>query len=300
MSPIMTSIAGLAATLTGACAMLLMLELRGNPREDSKVNQRLITAHKVTGYIFIAFFIAILAVMLSKAGTYQEEFSPRTILHISLALLVIPLLFFKILIIRRFKRFEKQVPGIGLAVFLALFLLNSMTAGYYFLHQSDIGELSLPEEDAAVLNKNKEQKLVVQKCGKCHTLERVFKALKSDQDWTETVNRMISFDSPNISEAQGQQILNYLINQQQRRENLVTEGPRAQGKIGRNMVEQKCSFCHGLDRIYMAEKKPEEWVQTVEKMIGYSEQADFMSPQEKEAILEFLFSRSSSRSEKEK
>ncbi|MCW5204834.1 hypothetical protein VU02_02765 [Desulfobulbus sp. N2] len=56
MSPIMTSIAGLAATLTGACAMLLMLELRGNPREDSKVNQRLITAHKVTGYIYRLFY----------------------------------------------------------------------------------------------------------------------------------------------------------------------------------------------------------------------------------------------------
>ncbi|MCI5123932.1 MAG: hypothetical protein D3925_05515 [Candidatus Electrothrix sp. AR5] len=290
----------MAATLTGACAMLLMLELRGNPREDSKVNQRLIKAHKVTGYIFIAFFIVILTVMLSKVGTYQEEFSPRTILHISLALLVVPLLLFKILIVRRFKRFEKQIPGIGLAVFLALFLLNSMTAGYYFLHQSDVGELSLSKEDAAVLDEKKGQKLVAQKCGKCHTLERVFKALKSDQDWTETVSNMMSFDSPNISEAQGKQILNYLILQQKRREKLVTEAPGAQGKIGRNMVKQKCSFCHGLDRIYMAEKTPEEWAQTVENMIGYSEQTDFLSPHEKEAVLEFLFSRSSSRSEKEK
>ncbi|MCI5137566.1 MAG: hypothetical protein D3922_03935 [Candidatus Electrothrix sp. AR1] len=300
MSPIITSIAGLAATLTGACAMLLMLELRGNPRKDSKANQRLIKAHKVTGYIFIVFFIVIFAVMLSKAGTYQEEFSPRTILHISLALLVIPLLFFKILIIRRFRRFEEKIPGIGLAVFLALFLLNSMTAGYYFLHQSDIDNLSLSEEDAAVLDEEKGQKLVAQKCGKCHTLERVFKALKSDQDWTETVNRMISFDTPNISKSQGKQILNYLINQQQRREKLVAKAPGAQGKIGRNMVERKCSFCHGLDRIYMAEKTTEEWVQTVEKMIGYSEQTDFLSPHEKEAILEFLFSRSSSRPEKGK
>ena len=174
MNPIITSLAGLAATLTGACAMLLMLELRGNPRKDSKANQRLIMAHRVTGYIFIALFLVILAVMISKAGSYSEEFSPRTILHITLALLVIPLLGFKILIIRRFRRFEKQIPGLGLAVFLALFLLNSMTAGYYFLHQSDIGKLSLSEEDAAVLDEKKGQKLVAQKCGKCHTLERGF------------------------------------------------------------------------------------------------------------------------------
>ncbi|MDU9048874.1 MAG: photosystem P840 reaction-center cytochrome c-551 [Candidatus Electrothrix sp. Rat3] len=297
MNPIITSISGLIATLTGACAMLLMLELRGNPRKDSKANQRLIKAHKVTGYIFIAFFIVILGVMLSKAGTYQEEFSPRTILHISLALLVIPLLFFKILIIRRFKRFEKRIPGIGLAVFLALFLLNSMTAGYYFLHQSDIGKLSLSEKDAAVLDEKKGQELVGKKCGKCHTLERVFKAHKTDQGWTETVNRMVSFDPSSISESQGKQILNYLITQQKRREKLVTEASGSQGKIGRNVVEQKCSFCHKLDRIYIAKKTHKEWVQTVENMVGYSEQADFLSPYEKEVVLEFLSSRSSSRSE---
>ncbi|MCI5166054.1 MAG: hypothetical protein D3903_08130 [Candidatus Electrothrix sp. GM3_4] len=300
MSPIITSIAGLAATLTGACAMLLMLEMRGNPRKDSDANQRLIKAHKVTGYIFIAFFIAILAVMLSKAATYQEEFSPRTILHISLALLVIPFLFFKILIIWRFKRFEEQVPGLGLAVFLALFLLNSMTAGFYFLHESDIGKLSLSEEGAAILDEEKGQKLVAQKCGKCHTLERVFKSLKTDQDWTDTVSRMIFFDASTISGAQGKQILNYLVNQQKRREKLVAEVSGIQGEIGRNMVEQKCSFCHGLDRIYLAEKTHEEWIENVDNMIGYSEQAEYLSPQEKEAVIVFLSSRSSSRSAKEK
>jgi cytochrome c2 len=300
MSPIITSIAGLAATLTGACAMLLMLEMRGNPRKDRQADQHLIKAHKVTGYIFIAFFIVILAVMFSKAGTYHKEFSPRTILHISLALLVIPLLFFKILIIRRFKRFEKQVPAIGLAVFLALFLLNSMTAGYYFLHQGDIRKLSLSEEDAAVLDEKKGQKLVAQKCGKCHTLERVFKAFKTDQGWTKTVNRMVSLDMPNIREAQGKQILNYLIKQQERQEKISFKSSGTQGKIGRNMVEQKCSFCHGLDRIYMAKKTNEEWVEIVGNMISYSEQVEFMSSQEKKFVIDFLSSRNSSQSEKEK
>ncbi|MGB5685963.1 MAG: photosystem P840 reaction-center cytochrome c-551 [Candidatus Electrothrix sp.] len=300
MSPIITSIAGLAATLTGTCAMLLMLEMRGNPKGDSKINQRLIKAHKVTGYIFIAFFIVILVIMLAKAGTYEEEFSPRTILHISLALLVIPLLFFKVLIIRRFKRFERQVPSIGLSVFLALFLLNSMTAGYYFLHESNIGQLSLSEEDAAVLDEKKGQKLVAQKCGKCHTLERVFKALKTDQGWTETVNRMVSFDMPNIRESQGKQVLNYLINQQKRQEKLSVETLGVQGNIGRKVVGQKCSFCHGLDRIYMADKTSAEWTEVVGNMIGYSEQAEFMSPQEKESVIDFLSSRSSADSEKKK
>ncbi|RWX49905.1 hypothetical protein VU00_11911, partial [Candidatus Electrothrix marina] len=102
---------------------------------------------------------------------------------------------------------------------------------------------------------------------------------------------------PNISESQGKQIVNYLIIQQKRREKLAAEASGASVKIGRNMVEQKCSFCHGLDRLYMVNKTREEWVRTVENMIGYSEQADFLSPHEKEAVIEFLSSLSSSRSE---
>jgi len=280
--------------------MLLMLELRGNPRKDSKTNQRLIMAHKVTGYIFIVLFLGILVVMLSKVGLYQEELSPRTLLHISLALLVIPLLAYKILIIRRFKRFEKQVPGIGLAVFLALFLLNSMGAGYYFIHESDIGQLTLSEKDAKMLDEKKGQKLVAQKCGKCHSLERIFKALKNEQEWTETVSRMLSFDQPNISEEQGKQILHYLISQQKRRDKLVATASEGKEKAGKKLIEQKCSYCHGLDRIYLARKTPEEWIDIVNNMEGYSEQDDFLRPLEKEAVLEFLSSRAVYQAEGEK
>jgi mono/diheme cytochrome c family protein len=271
--------------------MLLMLELRGNPRKDSRLNQRLIMAHKVTGYIFIVLFLAILMIMLSKVGLYQDELSPRTILHISLALLVIPLLAYKILIIRRFKRFENQVPGIGLAVFLAFFLLNSIGAGYYFIHESDIAQLTLSEKDAKMLDEQKGQKLVAQKCGKCHSLERIFKALKDDQGWTETVTRMVAFDQPNISEEQGKQILNYLISQQKRREKLIATTSEVGGKEGKILIEQKCSHCHGLDRIYLAKKTPEEWAELVDNMVGYSEQEDFLRPLEREAVLEFLSSR---------
>ncbi len=288
MNPIITSIAGLAATLTGACAMLLMLELRGNPRKDSKANQRLIMAHKVTGYIFIAFFLVILVVMFSKVGFYQDEFSPRTIIHISLALLIVPLLAFKILIIRRFKRFENQVPVIGLAVFLAFFLLNSMTAGYYFIQESDIAQLTLSEKDVKGLDEKKGQKLLAQKCGKCHTLERIFKSLKTDLGWTKTVSKMVAFEEPNITEKQGKQILHYLINQQKRREKLVAKTSGAREKAGKNLIEQKCSFCHGLDRIYLANKTSEEWAELVDNMAGYSEKENFLRPLEKEAVLEFL------------
>ncbi|XOF34750.1 MAG: photosystem P840 reaction-center cytochrome c-551 [Candidatus Electrothrix sp. YB6] len=298
MNPLITSIAGLIVTLTGAWAMLLMLELRGNPRKESKANQRLIRAHKITGYIFIAFFCAIIVVMLSKAAHYQEEFSPRTILHIALGVLIIPLLAIKLLIIRRFKRLGTQVPGLGLAVFLALFVLNSITGGYYFLHHSDMRYVSLSAKDTDMLDADLGQQLVTEKCAKCHTLERVFKTFKSEQGWTDTVNRMALIDAPNIRDFDTKQIIHYLITQQKRRKKLASVAQENEKPVGKLLIEQKCSSCHEVDRIYTANKERLEWVQTVEKMIGYADQLPMLNQKEKKAVIEYLSNRNRSQSEK--
>ncbi|MCI5210446.1 MAG: hypothetical protein D3910_17035 [Candidatus Electrothrix sp. ATG2] len=130
-------------------------------------------------------------------------------------------------------------------------------------------------------------------------MERIYKTIKTDQGWTDTVNRMVSFDTPNISESQGKQVLNYLISQQKRRDELTAEDTGKE-KIGKKLVEQKCSFCHGLDKVYIAEKTPEEWGKTIDKMAAYSDQEEFLSSHEKEAVIEFLSSRGFPDAEKEK
>ncbi len=291
MNPIITSTVGLIATLTGACAMLLMLELRGAPDKDSKTSQRLLKAHRITGYIFIALFFVILAIMFAKVGAYQEKFSPRTILHIALGLLLIPLLTIKILIIRRFKRLGTQVPGLGLTVFLALFLLNSMTAGYYFLHQSDPPPALLSKEGP---QQTPGQHLVSVKCVQCHTLERVFKSFKSEQVWTDTVQRMAVMNAPNISDLEAEQIIHYLISQQRRREKLTAAAQDAQESkenMGKTSVSKKCVVCHTLEQVYKAKKNRSEWTGTVERMMRYSDRMDFLNQKEKEIVIEFLSNR---------
>ena len=293
-----TSIAGLAATLTGACAMLLMLELRGNPG-SKEGNKRLIKAHRITGYIFIALFFIILTTMFSKAGTYQEEFSPRTMLHVALGILLIPLLTIKILIVRRFKRLGSQVPSLGLAIFLLLFLLNCIAGGYYFLHWSDMRQVVLSEHDLEMLDVEIGRRLVGEKCVRCHTLERVFRSFKNEEGWTETVNRMAMIAAPNIRDFDAKQIIHYLISQQQRREALMTTVQKVE-KNGKALIKEKCTSCHSLERIYKLKKSRAEWTETVKKMIGYSDEMNFLNKEERETIIDFLTNRDAQQPESER
>jgi mono/diheme cytochrome c family protein len=287
MNPQITSIVGVFFVLIGACATVIMLELRGNPK-DRQINQRLIKAHRILGYVFVVLFLIMLFLMLNKASSYQEEFSPRAILHITLGTLLTPLLIIKILIVRRFKRLGAYLFGLGVTVFLTAFALNSITAGYYFLHQSDIQYVAISEGDTIVLDENMGRLLVSQKCAKCHTLERVFRSFKNEEGWTKTVNRMAAIDAPNIRDFDAKQIIHYLVKQQEIREELQTKIIDLDTEIGRTLVEQNCSTCHTLDRVYKASKTQEEWVVTIETMGDYMGDPEFITQEEKDTISEFL------------
>ncbi|XOF34748.1 MAG: hypothetical protein ACL93V_05525 [Candidatus Electrothrix sp. YB6] len=66
------------------------------------------------------------------------------------------------------------------------------------------------------------------------------------------------------------------------------------GAAEKNLVEQKCSSCHGIDRVYAADKDHAEWTQTVEKMMRYSTKMNFLNQQEKETVIEYLANRNRS------
>ncbi len=287
MNPQITSLVGALFVLIGACATLLMLELRGNPK-NKQISQRLMKTHRILGFLFAGVFLIMLILMINKAGTYQEEFSPRVILHIALGSILIPLFIIKILIVRRFKRLGSHLLGFGIAVFLTAFLLNSITAGYYFLHQSDIRYVTMSERDSTIFDEDMGRLFVTQKCGKCHTLERVFRAFKSEEGWTKTINRMAVIDAPNIRDFDAKQMIHYLVKQQETREELNAKITDVNKEIGRTLIEQKCSACHTLDRVYKASKTQEEWVETIETMADYMGEPEFINQEEKDTISEFL------------
>jgi len=62
----------------------------------------------------------------------------------------------------------------------------------------------------------------------------------------------------------------------------ATELPDAEGEV---LLEQRCTVCHTLDRVERAQKTREEWVTTVERMIGLGAQ---LSESEKTVLVDYL------------
>jgi len=54
---------------------------------------------------------------------------------------------------------------------------------------------------------------------------------------------------------------------------------------GEKLVQERCTRCHDLERIYSAEKDRDGWEKTVDRMIGNGAQLD---DAERRAVIEYL------------
>jgi cytochrome c2 len=292
MNPKIASILAALFIIMGAVTVLIMLEMTGRARDHSG-KSLWIRTHKILGYLFLSLFVVMLFVMIRKLSGFQEELTSRAVIHIALALLLVPLLVVKILMARRHSRLNSRLPLVGITIFTLSFALTGLTAGYYVLHRSNLTYTTLSALDNDVLDADLGKSIVSKKCSKCHSLERVYRAFKSDESWAKTINKMALLDSPNITSFDVKQVLNYLRVQQRNRQEKANLDPGR--TIGKTLVTQKCSICHNLDRVFGASKNSEEWTTTVGRMVATMDDPDFLSDQEKVNIITFL----SMREEKE-
>ena len=288
MSPLFNSSLSALFLISGIAATFIMLELRGAPK-DRPVNAVLIRLHKIFGWIFTCIFLLLVIVMIVKVSGYTEEVSPRISFHIVLSLALIPLLAIKIIIARRYPRLSQNLITFGPAVLVLSVALSGITAGYYFMHSSDLNYVSLAEFDDKILDKNLGRQVVNQKCGKCHTLERVYRAFKSEAGWTSTINRMASLDAPNISSFDIKQSIHFLINRQKAKKG--EDKNKLDKAIGKTIMETKCTSCHELDRIIKARKAKDNWESTVKRMIDYSGDSKFLTKKEQTKLIEYLINK---------
>jgi len=288
MSPLLDSCLAVIFLLLGAGAVIIMLELKGNPK-DRPNNFILVRLHRLLGYGFVALFAFMVVLMIRKAGAYQEEFSVRVIAHVALGLVLVPLVAVKVFVVRRQKALTHHLAPLGVALFSIAFVLSALTAGHYLLHQSDLRYITLTDVDESVLDPAIGRAVLFDKCGKCHTFERIFRAVKDQEGWTRTVNRMAVIDAPNINDFDVKQVIFFLLAQQKRRQEKL--GWKQAEQIGKDLVSRKCSRCHNLDRVFKADKTKDQWQQTVEKMVTYSGDDTFLSGNEKESIINYLAGR---------
>jgi ferredoxin-NADP reductase len=136
--------AGIAFVTLAAANVVVMLEA-SQPSRNGTTRTRLIALHKVGGYLFVT-LLCIMAYGMSQrlVGVGINGHLPtHLVLHIALVLVLVPLLFLKILIARRYKHSHSSLKAMGIAIFVISFALVSIPILSEFLRSANPGSLGL-------------------------------------------------------------------------------------------------------------------------------------------------------------
>lgn len=279
-----TSVSAILGILfVGAGAFSIWSMFQASARlKDRGANARLVFWHRVGGYIFIALFVAMTYFMVIRLKDVPDELSNRALLHVTIASVMIPLIFAKVLVARYYKTYYNYLMPLGMIIFTLGFVLVSMTAGPYYLKKATVQEISL---DTVGLGKNQidmgaAETLMKNRCVGCHALDRVVSARKDAPGWLATINRMRALPGANISVEDSKTILTYLV----ARAGVDMGTPEGKLDAGKALVEARCAKCHDLERTFTVTKTPEEWKSTVARMVTYSPPDHFRAGETDEII----------------
>src|SRR6202051_4256722 len=170
---------GVMFVLIGAINVWLILQSSARVR-DAKASTRLIAAHRIGGYLFIALFCVMGYFMVARLGDVEGGASPGAMIHLTLAIVLSPLLFVKVLVARYYKSYYSLLMPIGLVIFVLSFVLIGITAGPYLAHRTRIQTVSLAAIGLppAAMDMNLAAATMEKRCSKCHTLDRIAGARK--------------------------------------------------------------------------------------------------------------------------
>jgi ferredoxin-NADP reductase len=133
---------GLSLVCLAAVNVVLVIESSDAPRAQ-KTRSRLMLAHRAGGYLFVIIF-SVMAYFMSRRLVglgLSNKLPTHLVVHVSLALLLIPLLFLKVLIARRYKQTHSLLMPLGLAIFAITFVLVSLPALSELLKSANPGSV---------------------------------------------------------------------------------------------------------------------------------------------------------------
>jgi len=276
---------GITFALIGAINVWLILETSAQVK-NANASSRLIAAHRIGGYLFIGLFCVMGYFMVARLEDAGSSASPGTIVHLTLAMVLSPLLFVKVLVARYYKSYHSLLMPIGLVIFVLSVVLIGITAGPYFAHQTRMQTVSFAVDlPPAAIDMNLAATTMEKRCSKCHNLDRVAGARKDARGWLATVNRMRALPDSGISAADSRMIISYLASRMGPRDTMDTADP----EVARALVDQRCGRCHSLDRVYTTAETPDEWRATVTRMVSYAAgSTGALQPGEDRQIIAYL------------
>jgi ferredoxin-NADP reductase/mono/diheme cytochrome c family protein len=277
---------GIIFVLAGAMNVWLILQTSARVKQTG-ATARLISAHRIGGYLFIALFCVMGYFMLARLASMDGSASPGAMIHLTLAMILSPLLFVKVLIARYYKSHYSLLMPIGLVIFVLSFVLIGITVGPALVHHTSSETVSLDaiNRPPAVINLDMVAATMEKRCSKCHSLDRIVGARKDTPGWLATVSRMKALPDSGISEDDARIIVSYLASQMARKGTAAV----ASLEVGRALVDQRCGRCHSLDRVYKTVETPEQWRATVNQMAGFAAgSANALQPGEAQQIIAYF------------
>src|SRR5580700_3105408 len=192
---------GITFVLVGANNVWLILQASARVGE-ANASARLIAAHRIGGYLFIALFCVMAYFMVARLGDVAGGASPGIMIHLTLAMVLTPLLFVKVLVARYYKSYYSLLMPIGLVIFVLSFVLIGIAVGPSLAHQTRMQTVSLSAIDLPpeAIDMSLAAATMEKRCSKCHTLDRVAGARKDARGWLTTVSRMRGLPDSGISE----------------------------------------------------------------------------------------------------
>ncbi|MBL8194051.1 MAG: photosystem P840 reaction-center cytochrome c-551, partial [Blastocatellia bacterium] len=233
--------------------------------KDKGASAKLVKGHRIGGYIFIFLFCVMTYYMVLKIKDTPDELALRPMLHMLIAMLLIPLIFIKVLVARYYKTYYSVLMPLGLIIFTLSFVIITMTVGPYLLRRATIKEVALESINLGkkTIDLEAAQSLTQNKCAKCHGLDRVVGVQKDARGWLATVNRMRALPGSGINEPEVATIVSYLVSQNPQVDDKGQMTEQGTMDAGKSLVDTRCNKCHDLDRTYSAKKSVEEWRTTV-------------------------------------
>ena len=107
---------------------------------------------------------------------------------------------------------------------------------------------------SAPLPEGPARKTVETACSACHSLDIVTNKHWDREQWQGTVKVMIEFGA-RLTKAQATDVINYLAR------NFGSQDP------GKLLVEDVCTYCHGLEKLQGQERSRDEWRDLIKGMI---------------------------------
>src|SRR5580704_13926173 len=192
---------GLLFILLGAAAVWLIFDASTRSRNQT-ARDRILRAHRIAGYLFIAIFCFMTWFMLLRVKDTPDELPLRSMLHVLIAMVLAPLLLVKVLIARYYKSFTAALVPLGVTIFTLGFVLIALTAGTYLLRRAAVKDVSLQtiQMGAARIDLETAEALTQKRCSRCHALDRVLGARKDARGWLATIDRMRALPGSGISE----------------------------------------------------------------------------------------------------